>query len=77
MAAFLTNVLAAPGLRFGPKPIYSQALDMWASRPGLGFVDALTICYARQGEVQLASFDKQLLASPGVTPYWADAEQPS
>lgn len=65
--------IAAPGLRIAPKHIYLRALDVWASRPRLGFVDALTVAYVEQGEIELASFDRQLLASPGVTPYWPES----
>lgn len=72
VAAFLSAVVSSEGLRFEPKHIYSRALDMWAQRPGLGFIDALTIAYVEQADVELASFDRQLLASPGVTPYWRD-----
>lgn len=67
---FLAPLIEAPGLRLAPKLVYKRALRIWASRPTLGFVDALTVAYVEQGDVQLASFDRQLLASPGVTPYW-------
>lgn len=77
VAAFLSNVIDSPGLRFEPKHIYLRALDIWAARPSLGFVDALTIAYVAQGDIQLASFDRQLLQSPGVTPYWLESNAPA
>ncbi len=42
-------LINARGLRLSPKHIYLRALDNWAARPGLGFVDALTIAYVEQG----------------------------
>lgn len=73
VARHLSSIVRAEGLRFAPKHIYLRALDLWAARPALGFVDALTVAYAEQGDVELASFDRQLLASPGVTPYWRES----
>jgi predicted nucleic acid-binding protein len=70
VAAYLTAFVSSVGLRLEPKRIYVRAFDLWTERPSLGFVDALTIAYAEQGDVQLASFDRRLLASPGITPYW-------
>lgn len=70
-ARAMSKIIRLPGLRIAPKHIYLRALDIWADRPGLGFVDALTVAYVEQGDVELASFDQQLLRSPGVTPYWA------
>lgn len=77
IAEFLTAVVRSPGLRFAPKQIYRRALALWSERPSLGFVDALTVAYVEQGDVELASFDRQLLASPGVTPYWREADAPA
>ena len=70
---FLAPFIDAPGLRIGPRQVYLRALDIWVKRPGLKFVDALTIAYVEQGDVRLASFDRQLLGSPGVTPYWPES----
>jgi len=74
VAAFLADAVKAPGLRIAPKIIYLRALDVWTSRPGLGFVDCLTLAYVEQDDVELASFDRQLLRSPGVTPYWREPD---
>ena len=71
-ATSFSTLINARGLRLAPKHIYTRALDIWADRPGLGFVDALTIAYVEQGDIQLASFDRQLLGSAGVSPYWRD-----
>jgi len=72
----LQPLLEAPGMRFGPAKRYVRALEVCEGRPGLKFVDALTIAYVEQGDVQLASFDRQLLGSPGVTPYWQATDDP-
>ena len=76
VASLLSAFVSSYGLRFEPKRIYVRALSIWAERPALGFVDALTIAYAEQGDIQLASFDQQLLSAPGVTPYWTSATEP-
>lgn len=73
-ARALGPIIDLPGLRIASKHIYSRALSIWADRPGLGFVDALTLACAEQGDIQLATFDRQLLRSPGVTPYWREAD---
>lgn len=72
----LRAIINLPGLWLSPKHIYLRALDIWADRPGLGFVDALTLAYVEQGDIELASFDRQLLRSPGVTPYWPATDDP-
>lgn len=74
---FLAPFIDAPGLRLGPRQIYLRALDVWVDRPSLKFVDALTVAYVEQGDVRLASFDRQLLGSPGVTPYWSGPDAPA
>ena len=72
VAATLAALLNSPRLRFSTKPACQRALAIWSERPAIGFVDALTVAYVEQGDLELASFDRQLLASAGVTPYWRE-----
>jgi len=76
IATHLSGIIRAEGLRLASKHVYLRALDIWADRPGLGFVDALTVAYVEQGDIELASFDRQLLGSPGVAPYWQATDAP-
>jgi predicted nucleic acid-binding protein len=69
MATTLKPVLALPGMLLASKYLYVRALDIWSSRPRLGFVDALTVAYAERGDVELATFDRDFEGLPGITRY--------
>jgi predicted nucleic acid-binding protein len=69
VATRLKPVLALPGMLLVSKHLYSRALDIWTSRPQMGFVDALTAAYAEQGDVELATFDRDFDSMPGITRY--------
>jgi len=76
VAATLAAILSSRSLEFPTKAVCQRALDIWAARPGLGFVDSLSVANVERHDVQLASFDRQLLRSSGVTPYWPELEAP-
>lgn len=69
VATALKPVLALPGLLLTSKHLCVRALDIWSSRPRMGFVDALTAAYAEQGDVELATFDRDFDSMPGITRY--------
>ncbi len=51
------------------------ALDLWATVPKLGFVDALTAAYAQHLGVELATFDTDFDLLPGIT-RWLPPDNP-
>src|SRR5262249_34915082 len=69
VATALKPILALPGLLLASKHLYVRALDIWGSRPQMGFVDALTAAYAEQGDGELATFDRHFDGMPGITRY--------
>ena len=69
VATALKPVLALPGMLLASKHLYARALDIWSSRPRMGFVDALTVAYAEQGDVELATFDRDFDGISGITRY--------
>lgn len=69
VARTLRPVIALPGMRLASKHLYMRALDIWDTKPGLGFVDALTAAYAEQPEVELATFDKDFEGLASITRY--------
>ena len=69
VATALKPVLALPGVLLASKHLYARALDIWSSRPRMDFVDALTAAYAEQGDVELATFDRDFDGIPGITRY--------
>lgn len=57
------------GFRLADKRIVLRALDLWATHPKLGFVDALTAAYAQQTDAELATFDSDFDALPDIVRY--------
>lgn len=66
-AAKLAGLISLRGFRLPGKGAMLRALELWASAPQLGFVDALTATYARAPGMQLASFDADFDGIPGIT----------
>jgi predicted nucleic acid-binding protein len=66
-AGRLATVLRLRGMRLRDKRVILSALDLWASHPKLGFVDALAASYARHTNVELATFDTDFDRFPDIT----------
>lgn len=66
VARLLMSLVRFRGLRIANKQIVLNALELWAQRPSLGFVDSLGLAYGMQPDFQLATFDKELLRTSGV-----------
>lgn len=62
----LGALLALPGCRLPHKQRVLAALALWVERPRLGFVDALTLRQAMEGNDPLATFDETTASFPGV-----------
>lgn len=56
-AALISSIVRLRGFRHREKATILRSLDIWAQRPQLGFVDALTAAYALEPGIQLATFD--------------------
>ena len=67
VAALLRPLLQLAGFRLSGKGRCLRALDLWAARPSLSFVDALVVVQAQELRVPLASFDAELARIPDVT----------
>ena len=65
-AGFLASIVQLRGFRHGEKRAILAALDFWTNRPSLGFVDALSAAYAQAPGMQLATFDSDFDALPGI-----------
>lgn len=63
-AGRLAILLNIRGLRLRDKRILLYALDVWRTRPSLGFVDALTASYAKLNGMPLATFDRDFDSIP-------------
>jgi predicted nucleic acid-binding protein len=59
------------GLTFPPgkRQQYLRALEIWADRPALGFVDALTAAMVENSDNLLATFDSDFEGLPGIE-FW-------
>jgi predicted nucleic acid-binding protein len=73
-AGRLAAVLRVRGVRLREKRTVLAALDLWAEHPKLGFVDALTASYARQADVELATFDTDFDLIPGITRWMPEGD---
>lgn len=69
----LAAVVQMRGIRLRDKHVVLHALDIWSAYPKLGFVDALAAAYAQQAGIELATFDTDFDALPGIT-RWSPAE---
>lgn len=73
-AARLATVLRLRGVKLRDKRIIFEALDLWATTPKLGFVDALTAAYARRPDIELATFDTEFDGLSGITRWQPPAD---
>ncbi len=69
IAAQLRALVDYAGFRIAGKAALLEALDVWTATPSLSFVDALTICRARDGGHELATFDAAMARHAHV-PIW-------
>ena len=67
VAALLKPLLQLPGRKLPRKRRCLRALDLWAARPHVSFVDALGAVQAQELGAPLASFDADLGKVPGVS----------
>lgn len=65
-AGLISPILQLRGFRHPKKRAILRALEIWASVPRLGFVDALTAAYAQAPGMRLATFDSDFDALPGI-----------
>lgn len=65
-ATLMNSILQLRGFRHRDKSVFERALQMWASIPRLGFVDALAAVYAEAPGIQLATFDSHFDGLPGI-----------
>lgn len=65
-AGRLGAILRIRGFKLRDKGIMLGALDLWASHPKLGFVDALTASCAQQPDIELATFDSDFDDLPDI-----------
>ncbi|MDQ3612797.1 MAG: type II toxin-antitoxin system VapC family toxin [Chloroflexota bacterium] len=73
----LAALLRLQGVRLRPKHVILRALDLWAERPTLEFVDALTASYAQQAGIELATFDTDFDELPGITRWQPEEGDPN
>ena len=74
IVARLKPIIGLPGLKVPRKRLWLRALDVFVSSPNLGFVDALTIAYAEQPGITLATFDHDVDGVPGISRWQPPAE---
>ena len=65
-AALISPIVQLRGFRRPEKRAILCAMEIWASVPRLGFVDALTLAYAQSPGMQSAAFDSDFDNLPGV-----------
>ncbi len=65
-AGLISPIVLLRGFRHPEKRAILRALEIWASVPRLGFVDALTLAYAQTPGIQLATFDSDFDGLPGI-----------
>lgn len=73
VAERLHALFVHPGFAIPGNSAVLEALSLWAAIRSLSFVDALTICRARDGGHVLASFDAAVVRHAGV-PVWRPGE---
>ena len=56
--ARLEALISIPNVHFDRKADTLRALQLWAERPAMGFVDALLVAMAESADASLATFDK-------------------
>jgi predicted nucleic acid-binding protein len=65
-AGLISAIVQLRGFRHSEKRAILRALEIWASNPRLGFVDALTLAYVQAPGMQLATFDSDFDNLPGI-----------
>ncbi|MBW3633337.1 MAG: type II toxin-antitoxin system VapC family toxin [Chloroflexi bacterium] len=65
-ARLISPIIQLRGFRHPEKRAILHALEIWASVPRLGFVDALTLAYAQAPGMRLATFDTDFDGLPGI-----------
>lgn len=65
-AGLISPIVQLRGFRHPEKRAILRALEIWASVPRLGFVDALTLAYAQTPGMRLATFDSDFDNLPGI-----------
>ncbi|MCC6944107.1 MAG: PIN domain-containing protein [Thermomicrobiales bacterium] len=65
----LTRLIQLPAFRSPDKVVWLEAIRLWTDRTSLSFVDALAASYSIHRRHQLATFDRKLAKTPGVTLY--------
>lgn len=65
-ADLMSPIVQLRGFRHPDKRAILHALELWASVPRLGFVDALTAAYAQASGMRLATFDDDFDGIPGI-----------
>jgi predicted nucleic acid-binding protein len=65
-AGMLKALVELRGLRVSDRQTLLHALALWAERPKLGFVDALTATQAQRLDVELVSFDSDFDGFAGI-----------
>lgn len=71
-AATIAALLDLRGVRMASKAECLHALDLWAREPRLSFPDALAAAYSALRGYTVATFDRRLAGTPGVTPHAFD-----
>jgi predicted nucleic acid-binding protein len=71
-AGLISAIVQLRGFRHSEKRAILRALEIWASAPPLGFVDALTLAYAQAPGMQLATFDADFDNLPGIDRWQPD-----
>ncbi len=62
----IATLLRIRGMKLRDKRIMLHALDLWRTRPKLGFVDALSASYAQLTGTPLATFDSDFDTIPNL-----------
>lgn len=65
-AGRMSGLLQLRGVKLRDKAFVLGAFEIWENNPKLGFVDALTASYAMQSGTELATFDSDFDAFPGI-----------
>jgi predicted nucleic acid-binding protein len=73
-AGQISVLLRLRGVKIRDKRIVLQALDLWATHPKLGFVDALTATYGQRPGIELATFDSDFDRIRGVRRWNANGD---
>lgn len=65
----IKQLIQLQGFRAPQKQLWEQAIDLWASSPQLGFVDALTVVHVGDQNAEFATFDSDFDRIPGIVRY--------